>query len=312
MTPSLPLLGQPGGLLFFTLLFTLGLQLLVGTPLLALAAGKMAGGQTRETPARWLIRAALPAICLGMTAGLPLLFSLGSRFTPLYRQSPLSFTELGTAAVGLGALTVALLFLFYLVSGKKPAAGAGLLTLLGALALLAAVQLLAIAPHLTAMTPAALAGHWLALPLFVHLLAGSPVITGLLAMLAAAYQKDYRRRLPREFYLQAFRFGGRWTLYATLAQLLTGAWVVFSLPPAARAGLLAGSRLVMLAVGLGCLVLGLLLLLKILHDNLANSRAATIVAMLLLAATLLTFIGGSRPPLPTAAPAAGPPTMETR
>jgi hypothetical protein len=34
--------------------------------------------------------------------------------------------------------------------------------------------------------------------------------------------------------------------------------------------------------------------------------------MLLLAAILLTFIGGSRQPLPTAALAAGPPTMETR
>ncbi|MBN2333458.1 MAG: cytochrome ubiquinol oxidase subunit I [Deltaproteobacteria bacterium] len=303
MLQSIPLLGYPGGLLIFMILFLGSLNLAVGTPILALIAErqKVASNDAHyRLLAGSLVKTAMPLLCLGTVAGLPLLFSIGSYFDPFYRGILGPFSRLGMIGVVLLCTTMALLYLFFLSCGR-PKKGYFFHFLLGLAASLSAL-LLTLFCHLIPsflLVPTAefrlngsvslgeIVFNQLMLPLYVHAVVASLAFTGLMIMLVAAYQKDFNRRQPREYYQKAFKFGGRWALNATLFQLIPGGWIFFSLPQELKDAVMGGALTGWFVAALICTFIGLLLLLKMLKDNLVNSRATTIVTILLLAAMIL-------------------------
>lgn len=304
MMQSIPLFGYSGGMLFFFIIFIFSLNLMVGTSILSLLAefrSNSAKDSDYQILAASITRSALPFISLGVVAALPLLFCSGSFFQPFYQQIFGSFNQLaGIAELLLG--TTLLLFCLYIITGnnrkKKKAA---LHIIIGLAAAINALFLMFYCHLLPAFLLAPAADNFILgstsikdvifnqtmLPFFVHAVIASLALAGLLTMLVTAYQKDFSRRQPRKYYLKSFKFGGRWLLNATIFQIIPGLWVYFSLSPKLKDALLGGPLTGWFIASLVCLFIGLLLLLKMLKDNLVNSRAATIVAFLLLMAVIL-------------------------
>ncbi|MEA2109863.1 MAG: cytochrome ubiquinol oxidase subunit I [Pseudomonadota bacterium] len=304
MMQSIPLFGYSGGMLFFFIIFIFSLNLMVGTSILSLLAefrSRSAKDSDYQILAASITRSALPFISLGVVAALPLLFCSGSFFQPFYQQIFGSFNQLaGIAELLLG--TTLLLFCLYIITGNnKKKKKAALHIIIGLAAAINALFLMFYCHLIPAFLLAPAADNFILgstsikdvifnqamLPFFVHAVIASLALAGLLTMLVTAYQKDFSRRQPREYYLKSFRFGGRWLLNATIFQIIPGLWVYFSLSPKLKDALLGGPLTGWFIASLVCLFIGLLLLLKMLKDNLVNSRAATIVAFLLLMAVIL-------------------------
>ena len=306
MLQSIPLFGYSGGMLFFFICFTLSLNLMVGTAVLSLLA-ELRARSSKDSDYRILattmIRSTLPFLALGVVAALPLLFCSGSFFLPFYRQVFGSYTHLAILAELLMGSSL-LFFMFYARSGNKSEKRGSLHAVIGIATVSISLCLMLYCHLIPAFLLAPAADHFIPghssikdiifnqamLPFFVHAFIASLALSGLLCMLVTAYQKDFLRRQPREYYQKAFRFGGRWLLNATIFQIIPGLWVYFSLSPTLKDALLGGPLAWWFIAALGCLFIGLLLLLKMLKDNLVNSRAATIVAFLLLMAFILMQI----------------------
>ena len=303
MLQSIPLFGSSGGMLFFFISFIFSLNLLVGTSILSLLA-ELRAKSTKDPDyhilAASMTRSALPFISLGTVAALPLLFCSGSFFQPFYRQIFGSFNQLsGITELLLGSTL--LLFCLYIMTGNKKKKITTLHIIIGFTAGIDALLLMFYCHLIPAFLLAPAADNFILgstsikniifnqamLPFFVHAVIASLALAGLLTMLATAYQKDFARHLPREYYLKAFRFGGRWLLNTTIIQIIPGLWVYFSLSSKLQEAILGGPLTGWFIASLICLFLGLLLLLKMLKDNLVNSRATTIVAFLLLMAVIL-------------------------
>ncbi|MBN2232754.1 MAG: cytochrome ubiquinol oxidase subunit I [Deltaproteobacteria bacterium] len=308
MLQSIPLFGMAGGLLPFCLVFVVGLNLAIGTPIVALIAERKAvGGDERDLGilARHLIRSALPIIIIGMIAGLPILFSLGGYFSPFFVRILAPFWLVGTIGGLLLLAAIGGLWLFYLTGGPAGSGKRrswhfiiGLCASLFALAFLFFGQLL---PSFL-LTPSAgflengSTSAWevvfnpTLIPAFVHSAVGTLAITGLLAMVITAQAKEGRRLQPREYYKKAFMYGGWWALNATVIQIIPGVWTYVSLPAVTKDALLGGPVAGWFVAALGCTFIGVLLLLKLLRDGLVNRRATMIVAFILLAGTLLMHV----------------------
>lgn len=303
MLQSIPLFGYSGGMLFFFISFTFSLNLMVGTSILSLLAecrAKSSKDSDYQILAASMTRSALPFISLGVVAALPLLFCSGSFFQPFYQQIFGSFNQLAGIAELLLGITL-LLFCLYIITGSKKKRKASLHIIIGLAAGINALCLLFYCHLIPAFLLAPAADNFIPgstsikdvvfnqamLPFFVHAVIASLALAGLLIMLVTAYQKDFSRRQPREYYLKSFRFGSRWLLNATIFQIIPGLWVYFSLSPKLKDALLGGPLAGWFIASLVCLFIGLLLLLKMLKDNLVNSRAATIVAFLMLMAVIL-------------------------
>lgn len=309
MLQSIPLFGYSGGMLFFFICFTLSLNLMVGTTVLSLLA-ELRARSSKDPDYRILAasmtRSALPLLCLGVTAALPLLFCSGSFFLPFYRQVFGSYTRLAILAELL--MGSSLLFFILYARGANSEKRGSLHAVIGIVTAFISLCLMLYCHLIPAFLLAPAADHFIPgqssikdiifnqamLPFFVHAFIASLALSGLLCMLVTAYQKDFLRRQPREYYQKAFRFGGRWLLNATIFQIIPGFWVYFSLSPTLKNALLGGPLAWWFIAALACLFIGLLLLLKMLKDNLVNSRAATIVASLLLMAFILMQITTAR------------------
>lgn len=303
MLQSIPLFGFSGGMLFFFISFIFSLNLLVGTSILSLLAelrAKSTNDSDYHTLAAGMARSALPFISLGIVAGLPLLFCSGSFFQPFYQQIFGSLNKLAGITELLLGTTLLLFCLYILTANKKKGTTAlhiifALASAIGALLLMFYCHLIPaflLAPAADNFIPGStsikdIVFNRAMLPFFVHAVIASLALAGLLIMLTTAYQKDFSRHRPREYYLKAFRFGGRWLLNVSILQIIPGLWVYFSLSPKLRDHLLGGALAGWFIAALICLFIGLLLLLKMLKDNLVNSRATTIVAFLLLVAVIL-------------------------
>ncbi|NIA19552.1 MAG: hypothetical protein GWP07_03845 [Xanthomonadaceae bacterium] len=303
MLQSIPLFGYSGGMLFFFISFIFSLNLMVGTSILSLLAefrAKSSKDSDFQILAASITRSALPFISLGVVATLPLLFCSGSFFQPFYQQIFGSFNQLaGITELLLG--TSLFLFCLYIITGNKKKRKAALHIIIGLATGIDALCLMFYCHLIPAFLLAPAADNFILgstsikdvifnqamLPFFVHAVIASLALAGLLTMLVAAYQKDFSRRQPREYYLKSFKFGGRWLLNATIFQIIPGLWVYFSLSPKLKDALLGGPLTGWFIASLVCLFIGLLLLLKMLKDNLVNSRATTIVAILLLMAIIL-------------------------
>ncbi len=276
---------------------------MVGTSILSLLAelkAKSSKDSDYQILAAGMTRSALPFISLGVVAALPLLFCSGSFFQPFYQQIFGSFNQLsGVTELLLG--TTLLLFCLYIITGSKKKRKTALHIIIGLAAGINALLLMFYCHLIPAFLLAPAADNFILgstsiknvifnqamLPFFVHAVIASLALAGLLTMLVTAYQKDFSRQQPREYYLKAFRFGGRWLLNATIIQIIPGLWVYFSLSSKLQDALLGGPLAGWFIASLICLFLGLLLLLKMLKDNLVNSRATSIVAFLLLMAVIL-------------------------
>lgn len=306
MLQSIPLFGYSGGMLFFFICFTLSLNLMLGISVLSLLAeiqAKRSKDSDYQILAAGMRRSALPFLSLGVVAALPLLFCSGSFFQPFYQQLFKSFNKLVILAELLMGSSL-LFFCLYIITSSNQKKKTSLHTIIGIIAALDALCLMFYCHLIPAflLAPAAdssLLGHTTLkdfifnqamLPFFVHAVIASLAMAGLLTMLATAYQKDFLRRQPREYYQKSFKFSGRWLLNCTIFQIIPGFWVYYSLSPTLKDALLGGPLAGWFIASLVCLFLGLLLLLKMLKDNLVNSRAATIVAALLLVAVILMEI----------------------
>ena len=310
MLQSIPLFGYSGGMLFFFISFIFSLNLMVGTSILALLAelrAKSSKDSDYQLLAASMTRSALPFISLGTVAALPLLFCSGSFFQPFYQRIFGSFNQLaGIAGLLLG--TSLFLFCLYIITGNKKRRNAASHIIIGLATGIDALCLMFYCHLIPAFLLAPAADNFIfgntsikdiifnqaMLSFFVHAVITSLALAGLLTMLVTAYQKDFSRRQPREYYLKSFKFGRCWLLNATIFQIIPGLWVYFSLSPKLKDALLGGPLVGWFIASLVCLFIGLLLLLKMFKDNLVNSRATTIVAILLLTAIILMEITTSQ------------------
>jgi cytochrome bd-type quinol oxidase subunit 1 len=308
MLRSIPLFGMAGGLLPFHMIFIVGLNLVIGTPIIALIAEYKAaasGERELEILARQLIRSAFPVITIGMIAGLPILFTLGGYFSPFFARVLAPFWLVGTIGFLLLLAAIAGLWLYHLTGGRtgsgKRHSGhfiIGLGTSFLSLSFLLFGQLL---PSFL-LTPAAgflengSTSRWevifnpTLIPAFVHTAVGTLALTGLLAMVITAHAKEHRRKQPREYYKKAFTYGGWWVLNATVIQIIPGVWTYVSLPAPIKDALLGGPVTGWFVTSLACTFIGLLLLLKLLRDGLVNRRATLIVTGILLTGTILMHV----------------------
>lgn len=309
MLQSIPLFGYSGGMLFFFISFTFSLNLMAGTLILSLLAefqARSSKDSDYRILATGITRSALPFLGLGVVAALPLLFCSGSFFQPFYQQIS-GFNQLVVIAELLLG-TTSLLFCLYVITGNQQKKKAALHIIIGFTAVTDALCLMFYCHLIPAFLLAPGADNFILgstplmeiifnqamLPFFVHAVIASLALAGLLTMVVTAYQKDFSRRQPRDYYLKSFKFGGRWLLNATIFQIIPGFWVYFSLSPTLKDTLLGGPLTSWFIASLACLFIGLLLLLKMLKDNLVNSRAASIVAFLLIMAVILMEVTTAR------------------
>ena len=304
MMQSIPLFGYSGGMLFFFISFIFSLNLLVGISILSLLAelrARSSKDADYQILASSMTKSALPFISLGVVSALPLLFCSGSFFQPFYQQILGTFNQLAGISELLLGITLFLFCLHIVAANPKKQRKTAWPVMIASAAGISALFLLFYCHLIPAFLLAPAADHFslgstsiknvifnrTMLPFFVHAVIASLALAGLISMLVIAYQKDFSRRQPREYYLKAFKFCARWVLNASIFQIIPGFWVYFSLSAKLQDALLSGTLMGWFIAALVCLFIGLLLLLKMLKDNLVNSRAATIVAFLLLTAVIL-------------------------
>jgi len=303
---SVPFFSYSMGMLFFFISFIFSFNLMVGISILSLLVelrAKSSKDSDYQILAANMTRSALPFISLGIVAALPLLFCSGSFFQPFYPHIFGSFNQL-TIITELLLGTSLLLFCLQITTGNRNKKKMVLHVIVGLAAAIDALFLMFFCLLIPVFLLTSAADNFILgstsikdlifnqtmLPFFAHAVIASLALAGLLVMLITAYQKDFSRRQPREYYLKSFRFGSHWLLNTTILQIISGIWVYFSLSPKLQDALL-GEPLAGWFIGsLVCLFIGLLLLVKMLKDNLVNSRAATIMTFLLLMAVILMAV----------------------
>ncbi len=234
---------------------------------------------------------------------IPLAIAFG--FPPLLFMQLLHGRLFYSAAPHVAAGWLAMLVLLAMAYGGQVAGRARLRGGRNAFALLSiaallfvAVAAVQVAVHLLQVQPAlweaASRNGWIVLgdrtfvPRFLHFVLAGVSLAGALAMRQGIKRAEGGDRTEAA---ALARFGSRVALYATIAQLLAGFWLVSALPRAVLIGLMRGGGATMVPLTLGILLgLVLLILLAQLSDPLSTPRKARHVTEMLLGAIILMVV----------------------